>query len=168
MHRVQGGPRDLSSPPGSLEEENEVIPEPLTPNPSHGVGVWREDISHQGPQGPHSHFLTHCPGPWEGMTGTEPQTRSLLHHQASHTGPPGCQMLVTPLSTLRCKRHELPGMTAQWQVKAPCVNEREQFVLSWGPAGAASLEQGHKGSPLAVGTKASTCHEAGCTCLVGP
>ena len=54
--------RPQLSPPGSLEEEKDVIPEPLIPNPGH-VG---EDILHQGPQGPHSHFLTPCPGAQEG------------------------------------------------------------------------------------------------------
>lgn len=87
---VQGSPqRAQLSPLGSLEEEKEDIPEPLTPNPGcEGEGAWREDISHQGPQGPHSHFLTPCPGAQKGEAGSEPQTRSLSHHRTGHTGSP--------------------------------------------------------------------------------
>lgn len=71
--------RAQPTPPGSLKEENKVIPEPFTPSAGHGVGKGVEG-GHL-PGGPPG--SRHCPGLWEG-TGTEPQTASC-----------SCQMLIT-------------------------------------------------------------------------
>lgn len=76
--------RAQPTPPGSLKEENEVIPEPFTPSAGHGVGKGVEG-GHL-PGGPPG--SRHCPGLWEG-TGTEPQT--------AIRGPPG-----QPLAVVRC------------------------------------------------------------------
>lgn len=70
-----------------------------------GWGAWREDVSHEGPQGPDPALL-------EGTTGTEPQTAIAggrgrgAQVSVSHSATSSCQMLIIypqMLITLRYK-----------------------------------------------------------------
>lgn len=118
--------RPQLSPPGSLEEEKDIIPEPLIPNPGHG----EEDILHQGPQGPHSHFLH----PAQGLR-RERQDLSVKPGLCPISGGvtqalPTCQTLIKPRTALRCKKHAFTGMTAWQRVKTPCKTKGE-IGVSW-------------------------------------
>lgn len=169
---VQGSPqRAQMSPLGSLEEEKEDIPEPLTPNPGcEGEGAWREDISHrgpQGPQGPHSHFLTPCPGTQKGEAGPKSGLCPITGRVTQ--APPACQMLIKPQTALRCKNHELAGMTAWRRVKNSLQDQRGNWCIL-GTAGAASPESGHRRSRLTARAKPSACvmKQVGLYLRVGP